>query len=127
MESRRRSARLHLQYILSLYTVFAYSSMTYYSDDHVPVPMLASLQRFTQLRSLSARGYQFTTSAADSLPSLTSLELCAYELVRNDKLTVSLHRLCASQLDHVSLTLSHLQHLLKQAQQSRCVVCDRWL
>ena len=79
-------------------------------------PVFTSLDRFTQLRALDVRGVQLVAATAfalalASLPSLSILELHAYESVDSGALTAALHRLCSTQLDHLTLSRQQLHHL----------------
>ena len=53
-------------------------------------------------------------SALNSMPSLTNLGLHACEIKHNNELTAALHRLCNSQLDHLTLPCHQLLRLTQQ-------------
>ena len=83
----------------------------------VQFALFASLQHFKQLRSLHVGGVHlnaapFLAAALNSLPSLTSLELHRYENP-SDKLTAALHRLCSTQLHHLTLSCRQLHFLVQ--------------
>ena len=79
------------------------------------------LKHYKELHSLELRGggrgrYAANTLAAalNSLPSLTSLELDIYGTINSRELTASLHRLCSSQLDQLSVNTHQLYRLVQQ-------------
>ena len=83
---------------------------------NVTFGLLTSLGHFTQLRSLHLLSKESVTeallaTALDALPSLVSLELFLSVVEGSEPLTASLHRLCGSQLDHLTLAWRQL-HLL---------------
>ena len=94
---------------------------TNYMSSHYTVTLsalIASLQHFTRLRSLELHcaPSELANEVAislDSLSALTSLVLNT-DIGTSDKLTASLHRLCASQLDHLTLSHKQLHHLVTQ-------------
>ena len=78
--------------------------------------VFTSLQCFTQLRTLDVRVAMLGAAGAslaaglDALPSLTSLDLDSRAPAGDAELTASLHRLCSSQLHHLTV---HPHQLLK--------------
>ena len=95
--------------------------ISYWVEHVVPSALFSSLQHFAQLRSLSVLGVQYIAAAScaaalDSLPSLTSLELHSYALTESDELTAALHRLCSTQLNHLTISRRRLYYLLQYQQ-----------
>ena len=79
------------------------------------------LHDFKQLRSLDLRGVDShpnanCVDALSSPPSLISLELKAYETVHTEQLTSALHRLCHTQLQHLTLPVHQLCQLIRRHQ-----------
>ena len=74
----------------------------------------SSLRLFTQLRSLELRdvgsiNMDELADALDSMPALASLELNAYNYSsQTAKLMATLHRLCSTQLDHLTVSREQL-------------------
>jgi len=84
----------------------------------VPLALCPPLQNFTQLRALEIRGMRYVTAdslaaALDSLPSLITLLLANFDVTETDQLVPTLHRLCSTQLDHLTLSRRQLHHLVK--------------
>ena len=110
-----------LRHVTELHLVFRYRKNELKPNgvpDEVPSGFFSSLHRFTRLRSLELRHVQTlkVDAFADAivmLPSLTCLELNAYKNVRSDALTKSLHRLCSTQLDALTLPQRQLSLLAR--------------
>jgi len=118
------SLLLPLHHIPALHVVFHRSGAPYrlrYAPVGLQSATFNSLQRFTQLRSLEVRDLNFIAAnslapALDSLPSLSHLELNFHPVQAGEALTASLHRLCSTQLDHLT-TDRALLYLLLYCQQ----------
>ena len=88
---------------------------------HVPSTLLDLLCHFSHLQSLEVQGIRIATeeslrAALDSLPSLTNLEINDnYQGEVGWPLTRVLHRLCCTQLIHLTVT-SRLLYMLTQPQ-----------
>ena len=67
------------------------------------------------MRGLWTAGANSLAAALDSLPSLTSLELNAYNLPWRSHVTQSLHHLCSTQLSHLTVSHSRLHYLIHHA------------
>ena len=83
-----------LRHISDLRLIFSQQGSRYHYNAliDIPDPVFSTLHRLTQLRSLYVQGVlavAATTfaSALDSMPSLSILELRAYEMVRSEQLT----------------------------------------
>ena len=99
-----------LRHIVELYFVYRRPKLSLRSVGASNTDTLFfPLQRFKQLRSLVVRGAPFIAAkslaaALDSLPTLTCLELDADDTSASEELTAALHRLCSTQLDHLTVT-----------------------
>ena len=109
-----------LRHITELRLVFhRIGTVIYWVEHIVPSTAFSALQHFKQLRSLEVRNIQYIAAAPlavalDWMPSLVNLELNAYPLTNSDELTASLHRLCITQLDHLTISRRRLFFLVRQ-------------
>ena len=81
--------------------------------------LYATLPEFVHLHSLEVRDSEqppsdSLTAALNTLTSLTNLELHCYDKRTTEDLTRTLHRLCSSQLEHLSLFRCQLRRLVEQ-------------
>jgi len=113
-----------LRHVSELRLVFhRVGTVSYWVEHVVPSAAVSSLRHFTQLRSLEVSGVRYIAAASlaaalDSLPSLTNLELNAYPIMESDELTAALHRLCSTQLDHLTLSRRRLYYLVQHQPRS---------
>ena len=96
-----------------------------YASKELPVALFSSLHGFTQLRALELRTANYTSldaqlaAALDSMPSLSSLKLNTHSFmppfpsrILSRELLTAMHRLCSTQLDHITIHRRQLFHLL---------------
>ena len=110
-----------LRHVIDLRLIFiergSQNSHSHKALENVPDLVFSVLRHFSQLRSLYVQGVPYKAantfaSALDAMPSLCTLELRAYEMVRSEQLTAALYRLCSKQLDHLTLSQHQLYHLI---------------